>query len=167
MGTSGDVPADRGRWLSADEQLAWRAVVWLHGPLMAELGRRLVRDSGLSFAEYQVLVALSESPSGELSVRQLLDAIDWEASRLSHQLTRMQARGLVVRRSSTVDARRSEVTLTDRGLAAIEAAAPAHVRAVRELLVDQLDPEQLRSLAELATLVGVAGPESAVPITEE
>lgn len=166
MDTSGDVSETRGRWLTADEQRAWRAVVWLQGPLMAELGRRLVRDSGLSFAEYEVLVALSEAPGGQLSVRQLLDAIDWEASRLSHQLTRMQARGLVVRRASALDARRSEVTLTDRGEAAIRAAAPAHVRAVRDLLIARLDPAQLQALAELATLVG-AVPQRAVPEPEE
>lgn len=145
--TSGD------QWLSDVEQRAWRAVLVLRGELMADLGRRLSQESGLSLPDYDVLVQLSESSSGVVLVRDLLLALNWEASRLSHQLTRMQGRGLLTRRASLQDGRRSEVELTPAGRAAIDRAAPGHVTAVRELFINRLDPSQLQVLAQVATAV--------------
>lgn len=142
------------QWLSDDEQLAWRAVLVLRGELMADLGRRLSQESGLSLPDYDVLVQLSESAGGMVPVRDLLIALNWEASRLSHQLTRMQGRGLVTRRASIDDGRRSEVELTDAGRAAIDRAAPGHVAAVRELFIDRLDARQLQVMAQVAVVVG-------------
>lgn len=103
--------------------------------------------------DYDVLVQLSESDDGVVPVRDLLIALNWEASRLSHQLTRMQGRGLVTRRASIEDGRRSEVELTIAGRAAIDRAAPGHVAAVRELFIDRLDPAQLQVMAQVAAAV--------------
>lgn len=78
------------------------------------------KDSGLSMPDYEVLVALSESADGVVHVRDLLRSTDWEASRLSHHLTRMQARGLVGRQACPKDGRSSEVFITAAGRTAIE-----------------------------------------------
>lgn len=134
---------------------------------MADLGRRLSQESGLSLPDYDVLVQLSESSSGVVLVRDLLIALNWEASRLSHQLTRMQRRGLVTRRASMQDGRRSEVELTTAGRAAIDRAAPGHVAAVRELFIDRLDASQLQVLAQLATAVGWTTPLTGTTETTE
>lgn len=140
-------------WLSVLEQQAWRAVLSVRGPLMAELGRRLAHNTGLSIADYDVLVALSEVDSGTMPVSELLAATDWEASRLSHQLTRMQKRGLLQRRTSRLDGRRSEVSLTPEGARSISAAAPMHVKDVRELLIDRLEIRHLEALAAITAIV--------------
>ncbi len=141
-------------WLSDTEQRAWRTVHRLRGPLLASIGRQLTRESGLSMPDYEVLVAVSESPSGVVHVQELLRSTDWEASRLSHHLTRMQSRGLVGRQPCASDGRSSEVYLTDVGRTAIERAAPGHVAAVRTQFIDLLTAEQLFTLAEIGRLVG-------------
>lgn len=148
-----DESLEQVAWLTAAEQQAWRTVHRLRGPLIGALGRQMAKDSGLSMPDYEVLVALSESVDGVVHVRDLLRSTDWEASRLSHHLTRMQARGLVGRQSCPQDGRSSEVFITDAGRAAIEQAAPPHVAAVRAQFIDLLTPAQLATLADIGQLV--------------
>jgi DNA-binding MarR family transcriptional regulator len=141
------------RWLDDDEQRAWRAYVQMQARLNAHLGRQLQRDSGLSLADYEVLVQLTEVPDGRLRPFALQERLEWEQSRLSHHLSRMSRRGLVERQECPSDARGAFVVLTPAGRAAIEAAAPGHVAAVRDLFLDRLDREELHTLARFATRV--------------
>ncbi len=76
-------------WLSAEEELAWRRFLSVHVRLRRRLGRELQRETGLSDADYVVLVNLSESASGRLRPYELGESAEWEKSRLSHHLTRM------------------------------------------------------------------------------
>jgi DNA-binding MarR family transcriptional regulator len=121
--------------------------------LAARLHRSLLRHTGLSLSDYEVLVHLSEAPEQRLRAFQLSAALQWEKSRLSHHLTRMEGRGLVARQGCTTDGRGAFVTLTPVGRAAIEAAAPTHVADVREAFVDVLTPEQLDAVAEISDAV--------------
>ncbi|MFF0822353.1 MarR family winged helix-turn-helix transcriptional regulator [Micromonospora haikouensis] len=141
------------RWLDDDQQRAWRAYLRMQAELAARLGRQLQADSGLSFADYGVLVQLAEAPDGRLRPFALQRDLQWEQSRLSHHLGRMQRRGLVDREECPQDARGAFVVLTAAGRAAIEAAAPAHVDTVRRLVFDQLDPDEVRALERIATRV--------------
>jgi len=136
------------QWLTADEQRAWRAYLRAGTLLTARLNRELQADSGLSLAEYEVLVQLSEAPEGKLRPFQLGQALDWEQSRLSHLLTRMARRGFVARQDCPGDRRGAEVVLTGPGRAAIEAAAPGHVAAVRRLVFDQLDSAEATAFGQ-------------------
>src|SRR3974390_318956 len=86
-----------GIWLSADEQRAWRTYVRMSSLLPAQLNPQPQRDSGLTPPEYEVLVQVSEAPQRRLRPFQICEALNWEQSRLSHQLTRMQQRGLLTR----------------------------------------------------------------------
>ena len=137
------------RWLSDDEQRAWRGLMSLTAELQAALNRQLQDEHGISLADYEVLGRLHEAPDHRLRVRDLLASLTWEQSRLSHQLTRMQRRGLVAREECVEDRRGATYVLTGTGRAAIEQAAPSHVEAVRRLLLDQLAAEQVRQLADL------------------
>jgi DNA-binding MarR family transcriptional regulator len=128
-----------GIWLSADEQRIWRTYVRMSSLLPAHLNRQLQRDSGLTLPEYEVLVQLSEAPGRRLRPFQICEALNWEQSRLSHQLTRMQRRGLVTRQECEADGRGAFVVLTAAGASSIESAAPGHVAAVRQLIFDRLD----------------------------
>lgn len=141
------------RWLDEREARAWRGYNRMRVQLSAQLNRRLLRDAGLSLADYEVLVNLSEAPDGRLRAFQLGDALRWEKSRLSHHLTRMQGRGLVLREGCGTDRRGAFVVLTDAGKAAIARAAPQHVEDVRRAFVEVLTPAQLDALDEISQAV--------------
>lgn len=141
------------RWLDEREARAWRAFERMRVVLTARLHRHLLQDAGMSGADYEVLVNLSEAPGGRLRAYELGAAMQWEKSRLSHQLSRMERRGLVQRQDCPTDARGLFVVLTAEGRAAIEGAAPQHVDDVRRYLVDVLTPAQLDSLAEISETV--------------
>jgi DNA-binding MarR family transcriptional regulator len=140
-------------WLSPDEQRAWRAFLLMHRRLSVRLHRQLQADSGLSLADYEVLVSLTDVPEGRRRPRDLQRQLQWEQSRLSHQLTRMQQRGLVGREQCGEDGRGAFITITPAGRAAIEAAAPGHVAAVRRWFFGALDPERVADLEALSTRV--------------
>ena len=137
------------RWLDAREAHLWESFRGVFRELTGVLEGRLIRNSGLSGADYALLHPLSTSESGVLRTRELGRAVGWERSRLSHQVSRMEKRGLVVREECESDARGSMVRLTDTGRAAIEAAAPDHVDAVRSYFFDKLSQEEQEVLTKL------------------
>ena len=138
------------RWLDAREQRAWRGYLAMQAQLQATLHRRLQADAGLSLADFDVLVALSDRAGEPVRAGELAGLLQWEKSRLSHHLARMERRGLVAREDCPDDARGAFVVLTDAGRRAQEAAAPAHVASVRELVFDRLAPEQVDALIEVS-----------------
>jgi DNA-binding MarR family transcriptional regulator len=121
--------------------------------LRSQIGRDLQADSGLSDADYMVLVHLSEAESQRMRMTDLAARLNWSKSRLSHQLARMQGRGLVQRDECPSDARGAFAVLGTGGLAEIERAAPQHVASVRRHLIDVLDEAQLEQLAAIAERV--------------
>ncbi|WP_408897789.1 MarR family winged helix-turn-helix transcriptional regulator [Nocardioides sp. R1-1] len=143
------------QWLDDEEARAWRAWIDLNAQLSARLNRELQAASGLSIADYEILVALTDDdvPDHSLRMYELGERLQWEKSRVSKQVSRMEARGLVVRRHCADDRRGAFVDLTDAGREAIEAAAPGHVALVRELFFEGLDAEQVRGLGRFATSV--------------
>ena len=143
-------PAQDPRWLTEREQLAWRAMLAMWTRLNAQLAREMAADSDLSMADFSVLVALTDTCAGRTRAFSLADALQWEKSRLSHQLARMEKRGLIERTECAEDGRGQIVGVTAAGRAAIEAAAPAHVAAVRRLFLDALSDEQVEALTEIA-----------------
>jgi DNA-binding MarR family transcriptional regulator len=138
------------RWLDPEEQRAWRGLLAMSAQLMARLNRGLQESSGLSLADYDVLVALTDVRDRSLRMTELCGILQWEKSRLSKQVSRMTARGLVRRREVEDDRRGAYVELTDRGRAAIEGAAPEHVELVRRLVIDPLTRRQVEALATIA-----------------
>jgi DNA-binding MarR family transcriptional regulator len=137
------------RWLSEHEAKVWQDYRDLSRELMAALERQLIRDAGLSGADYQLLVPLSEAPDGLLRARDLGAVIGWERSRISHQVRRMAERGLLVREDCPEDARGAMIRLTDTGRAAIVGAAPNHVETVRSYFFDQLSANDVKTLGRI------------------
>ena len=134
------------RWLTPDEQRAWRGLQRMTSQLQARLNRELQEHSGLSLADYDVLVRLTDAPGGRLRVYEMVQDLQWEQSRLSHHVARMQRRGLVAREECTTDRRGAFILLTATGRRAIEQAAPAHVETVRRLVFDELPAESVTAL---------------------
>jgi DNA-binding MarR family transcriptional regulator len=141
------------RWLTPEEQRAWRGFVRLHERLGGRLGRLLQSESHVSPADFAVLVHLTDTPEGRQRYQDLARALEWEKSRMSHHIARMAGRGMVVREDCLEDARGAFVVITDVGRAAVEAAAPRHVEAVRELFMNHVTPAELRVLAEISERV--------------
>ncbi|MFE2217261.1 MarR family winged helix-turn-helix transcriptional regulator [Streptomyces canus] len=144
---------ETARWLTPEEQRAWRGFVRLHERLGGRLGRLLQSESHVSPADFAVLVHLTDTPEGRQRYQDLARALEWEKSRMSHHIARMAGRGMVVREDCLEDARGAFVVITDVGRAAVEAAAPRHVEAVRELFLDHVTPVELRVLAEISERV--------------
>ncbi len=96
-----------------------------------------------------MLAVLSESPEGRMRVSELAGRLQWERSRLSHHVVRMEKRDLVSRLGCADDGRGAFVRVTAAGQAAIERAAPAHVRAVRRLVFDSLTADEVTLLGEI------------------
>jgi DNA-binding MarR family transcriptional regulator len=118
-----------------------------------QITRDLSHDSGLSDADYDVLSNLSESTGHRMRLTELAGLMLWTNSRLSHQITRMEQRGLVARKGDPTDARGAVVVLTRSGWAAIRKAAPPHVDSVRTHFIDLLTDQQLRVLGDLSEKV--------------
>ena len=140
-------------WLSDDEQRAWRTYLRMSSLLPAALNRQLQQDCGLTLPEYEVLVQLSESPGHRLRPYQICEGLNWEQSRLSHQLTRMERRGLVSRRECAADGRGAVIELTAAGADLIGAAAPRHVAAVRGLVFDRLSATERTAFEEACSRI--------------
>jgi len=137
------------RWLSDREMHAWIGYRRMRLLLDLALQRDLANQSGLSEADYDVLSNLSEARDRRMRLTDLARHMRWSTSRLSHQITRMQERGLVDREVCADDARGSMLVLTSAGLAAIRKAAPGHVASVRKHFIDLLTPEEIDALGEL------------------
>jgi DNA-binding MarR family transcriptional regulator len=144
-GMSDNVP-----WLSAEEERSWRTFIRLHQKLSKHLAADLQAHSGLSGADFQILVALTDVTDGRVRFQDLAEAIDWERSRLSHQVARMIKRGLVAREECAEDGRGAFVVITAQGREVIEAAAPKHVVTVRRLVIDALSPDDLAEFGRLS-----------------
>ncbi len=140
-----------GRWLTDDQERAWRSYLRMHARLTAELNRQLHAGAGLSLADYEVLVTLTDSPAGRVRPYALQHTLEWEQSRLSHHVSRMQRRGLVRREECADDGRGAYVVLTDAGREAITTSAPGHVANVQRLLFDHLSAEQVAALETIGT----------------
>jgi DNA-binding MarR family transcriptional regulator len=137
------------RWLTAKEERVWRRWLTLNARLSATLQRELQDDAGLSMPDFEVLVHLTDSPDGRMRVTDLARLLQWERSRVSHHVTRMESRHLVQRVECAEDGRGAFVVITPDGRAAIEQAAPGHVNTVRRLVFDALSPEEVDALATI------------------
>jgi DNA-binding MarR family transcriptional regulator len=138
------------RWLDDTQQCAWRHFMSMQAQLSARLNRQLQADSNLSLSDFEVLVKLTDNPSNKVRMFEVAQALQWEKSRLSHHLARMQKRGLVAREECPSDARGAFIVLTPEGRKAIEEAAPQHVETVRRLFFEGMTEEQISVLATMS-----------------
>ena len=143
------VSAMTGQRLTTRELAVWRSLMDVTIDLRRILGARLQEESGLSPADYQVILALSEAAGRRLRSSELAATIDWERSRLSHHLGRMERRGLIRRDDCATDNRGAEVSLTEDGAGLFRRATVPHARAIKKHFADALTPEQFDALADV------------------
>ncbi|MDN3242767.1 MarR family winged helix-turn-helix transcriptional regulator [Glycomyces tritici] len=133
------------RWLDPGQQRDWRAFIEGSIRIIDLLDQRLREQHGLSLAEFEILVRLSES-EGRMRMAELAELAYYSRSRLSHQIKRLEARGLVRRETVPDDKRGVLAALTAEGTAALDAAARDNLETVREHFVDAVEPADLRAL---------------------
>jgi DNA-binding MarR family transcriptional regulator len=148
--------------MTSRELAVWRSLIDTTAELRRILGAQLVQQTRLSPADYQVLLALREADGQQLRSSELAAVIDWERSRLSHHLARMQRRGLIRRDECATDSRGAVVSLTDDGAEMFRGATVPHMRAIKRNFADALTPEQFDALEDiLRTLQRHLHPEMA------
>jgi len=140
-------------WLDPDELRAWRTFVEATQLLFDRLDRQLQQDSGLSHADYELLIRLSEAADQRMRMSELAEQTLFSRSRLSHAIARIEQAGWVRREGCPSDKRGTFAVLTPEGRQVLEAAAPGHVAAVRHHLFDQLTPVQRRQLQQIANRI--------------
>ena len=150
---SDDVP-----WLDAEEQAVWFKLTCLLIRLPSALDAQLRRDAGLSHFEYQILAALSMTESRTLPMSDIAAFTESSLSRLSHACKRLEAHQWVERRPDPEDGRVTLASLTAAGHAKIAEAAPGHVRAVRQIVFNPLNKQQLKQLGQIVDRIEAALP---------
>ena len=144
------------RWLTDEEQRTWRLFLTACQSVFGSIEAQLLRDSALPHGYYEILVHLSEAPGRALRMSQLAAASMYSKSRLSHAVSKLEGRGLVIRLDCPTDRRGQIAQLTEKGFALLEEAAPGHVDQVRRSLLDALTPEQVEQLGEISAAMVAA-----------
>jgi DNA-binding MarR family transcriptional regulator len=145
--------AQSPRWLTTEEERAWRLFLTANHVLFSAVEGQLQRDSDIPHGYYEILVRLSEADGHALRMNQLAEASTSSKSRLSHAVARLEERGWVERIDCPTDRRGQVARLTDIGYAALEAAAPGHAEQVRRSLFDRLTSGQVSQLAGISEAI--------------
>jgi DNA-binding MarR family transcriptional regulator len=144
---------DESTWLNPAEQQAWQGFLSLNRLVFAELEAQLQSQCGMPLAYYAILVTLSNAPDRTLRMGELARQLHAAPSSISHAMTRLESKALIERRNDPSDRRAQLAVLTDDGAETLAAAAPGHVTAVRENLIDLLTAEQLAQLKAISDAV--------------
>lgn len=136
-------------WLDEHEMSAWRNYIVGSALLDFRLNKELQAAHGLSLADYEIMVRLSEQPDQQMRMSELANDVAHSKSRISHQIRRLESGDLVKRVDCASDGRGVLAILTDKGARLLEDAAPTHVAGVREHFIDQIEPDEQRVLAEV------------------
>jgi DNA-binding MarR family transcriptional regulator len=138
--------------LSPHELRVWHAFRFMHEDVLGRVGRDIAQTTGLSGPEFGVLSRLAAIGKGEMRQQALARVMAWDKSRLSHQLTRMQERGLIERRRA--DEKTVLVAITKLGREKLDAARPIHAASVRRNLLSRLTLEQIDTIVRVSNLLG-------------
>ena len=139
--------------LSAKQLRAWRSFHKIRSQLLPHMTKKIYRNTGLTPAEYFLMVTLLESPNGSLHSSEIAEQLDWEKSRISHQAKRMESRGLVSRFTCETDARSCLVEITPSGRKYMKQALPMQFQDVKHCFTDLLTQVHLDALIEISQIV--------------
>lgn len=148
--------------MSKDEWALWSLWVQAHRVLMADVDKALQEEVGISKADFSILRTLRLTPEGRLRVSELAASLQWEKSRVAHQLTRMEQRGLLARVEGGASGRRTAVMLTERGRALTSTALLVHGRAVRRVFLDRTSDGEAATLRRWSASI-VASTDASAP----
>lgn len=161
VGVSTTTQSEATQWLSDEEQRHWRALITAISMLNRRLNADMLAAHDLSMDDYAILAMLSEAPEDRLRFGELADILRVPKAHITYRFRRLESQQLVHREACETDARGAFAVLTPEGRARIEAAAPSHVRSVRDLVLDHLTPEQLVGMGDaMRAIVDADCPET-------
>jgi DNA-binding MarR family transcriptional regulator len=132
---------------------AWRAFHKIGTSLLPHLSRQITQHSGITAAEYVVLVSLSELPVPVISLNRLATNLGWEISRMSHQISRMEESGLVKKTRNSEDSRSFNVSITPQGRNVAETAIPLQSKEINHCFSEVLTKQQMETLIEISEVI--------------
>jgi DNA-binding MarR family transcriptional regulator len=138
--------------LTPQELRVWHAFKLMGEDVLSRVGRDIAEGTGLSGPDFGVLSRLAGLGRGEMRQQSLAECMGWDKSRLSHQLTRMQERGLIERREA--EKRVVLVVLTPYGRERLDEARPVHAHSVRRNLLSRLSAEQTATIVRVSNILG-------------
>jgi DNA-binding MarR family transcriptional regulator len=147
------------RWLDTEEMSFWRGFIEVTSTVLADIETALKADADIAFDDYEVLVHLSEADQRRIRMNELSELLLNSRSRLTQRVDRLAVRGLVAREKCPGDKRGTFAVLTDEGFALLERVAPQHLVAVRDRLIDRLDPQQIKAGSEIFAALRAAAPK--------
>jgi DNA-binding MarR family transcriptional regulator len=162
-GRAGVADAAETRWLNANQLHAWRSFLLAYARVVQHLNDDMQATSDMPLTWYDVLVHLSEAPDGTLCMTDLAESVFISRSGLTRLVDRMEQGGLVKRSPAPDDRRRMMASLTDEGFRRLTEAAPGHVEALRTVMIDLLDDDDISSLATVMDKITAPIPASALP----
>jgi len=133
--------------ITPDEWAAWRGFRRMAEITSGRIVHDITRSTGLSSADFVVLMELSKAKDRCRRQRDLQDYLEWDKTRLSHQLTRMASRGLIERDTDSDNV--VVIRMTAEGRTQLSAARPVHVASVRRNFLDHLSADDLAALQQI------------------
>lgn len=144
---------DENRWLSDAEQRMWRAYLDSTRLLLRELEVQLVADGGITFADFEVLVLLSEAQHRRLRMGELTEAAVATRGGTAGAVSRLARAGWLRRIGCQEDKRGWFAELTESGQEKLESVSAGHVDALRRNLFDLLSPRDVDLFAHAYTQI--------------
>lgn len=135
--------------LNEDEMRLWNMWKGTFKRVFGSVVKEMSDHSGLSEGDFGVLDRLEQLGDGKLRQQELADSMEWEKSRLSYHITRMEKRGLVMRTPLDAD-RGVQVNITSAGRSALYEALPVVSKAIRKHFLDQLTDLDMESITKLS-----------------
>ena len=133
--------------LPDSEDRAWRAFLQSHARVIRRLDAELQAERGLTLSGYEVLLRLRHAPACGIRMSQLAQEVLLSPSGCTRVVDQLASRGLVKRARDPSDARSQLAVLTGKGSEELRAAAPVHVRGIRDHFTGRLSPEELETIA--------------------
>ena len=133
---------------------AWRALLDAHAGLIARVEEALAADDLPPLSWYDVLRALHGAEDRALRPRDLGAAVTITRSGLTRLLDRIEAAGLVERRSCPTDRRGSWVVLTDAGERTLRQMSPVYDGELEVSFAGLISDEEAGALSDILGRLG-------------
>lgn len=134
--------------LDIAEQRAWQNFLDAALRLYGTLNRGLVDQHKLSLVDVRLLEILDNSDTGAARMGDLAEQLMSLPSRVTRQIRRLEAAGLVRREASPDDGRGVLAGITDQGRAVVEDAMLTYATGIRENFLGPLSRPQMAAMGE-------------------
>ncbi|WP_308192201.1 MarR family transcriptional regulator [Mycobacterium sp. MYCO198283] len=141
--TESDMPG-----LTLAEWRSWQHFLEASLRLTARLNQQLVDKHDLTLDDVRLLHALSLSPDRSMRMGQLADVLAGTPSRITRQLSRLEARGLAARRRCADDGRGVIASITETGCRLVSDAVVTYSKGVRSDYLGQLTRPQVIAISD-------------------